>query len=128
MIWSVTSTAYTGSSSGRFVPRRIADQLADYVGIRTKNRGELRRQIVERQRRRDQQVEHRIAKQHECRRKPPPMAPARPMRGRNLADLARDEAQPTAMERFAERQRDIAAAVPAQLDDRSEEHTSELQS
>src|SRR5262245_62128459 len=117
MIWSVTSTAYTGSSSGRFVRRRIADQLADHVGIRTENRRELRRQLVERQRRRDQQVEHRIAEQRERRRKPPSMAPARPMGGRDLADLARDEPQPTAMERFAEWQRDIASPVPAQLDD-----------
>src|SRR5262249_24848313 len=39
------------------------------------------------------------------------------MRGRDLADLTRNEPQAPAMKRFTERGSDFAAAVPAQLDD-----------
>src|SRR5262245_1479999 len=45
------------------------------------------------------------------------MRPARPVRGRDLADLARDDGEPPAVERAAERERDLALTVPAELDD-----------
>ena len=45
------------------------------------------------------------------------MRERRPVRGRDLADLARNELQPAAVERAAERHRDRPRPVPAQLDD-----------
>jgi hypothetical protein len=44
------------------------------------------------------------------------MRPARPVRRRNLPDLARYEPQAPAVKRLAERNRDVAGPIPAQLD------------
>src|SRR4051794_29795107 len=85
MICSVTSTANTKNTS-RLFGFRIADQRAARVSVR-KDRGQTRGQIIECRGRRKQSVEGGIVKQRECRRKSPGMAPARPMRRRNLADL-----------------------------------------
>ena len=51
--------------------------------------------------------------QVERRRQPPRRGPARPMRRRDLADLARDDRQAPAVERAAERERNLAS--PYQL-------------
>src|SRR5262249_18260178 len=122
MIWSETSTAYTGHPlfvvgwSVHCRSRRIADQLADHVGGRVENRRQPRRQILEIDRRRDQGVEHGVAEQCQCRLEAPAVAPTGAVRGRDLADLARDEPQPAAVEGFPERHGHVAAAVPAELD------------
>src|SRR5437868_12608328 len=57
MMWSDTSTAYTDAPLG------IADELAQNTARRVENAGQLGRQIGERNRRRDQRVQHRIVQQ-----------------------------------------------------------------
>ena len=44
------------------------------------------------------------------------MRPARPVRRRHMADLARHQPQPAAMERAAERNRHLGIAIPAQFE------------
>ena len=51
----------------------------------------------------DQHVERRIGEQPQRRLQPPPVAPARAPPGRHQPDLARDQPQPPAVERAAER-------------------------
>src|SRR5262245_60497836 len=116
MIWSETSTAYTENSFS-FGGGRIADQLPDRVAIGAEHRRQLRRQVRKRDGRRDQPVEHGIPEQRERGRQPPAMGPARAVRRRDLADLARDDPQAAAVEGFAERRGDVAFAIPAELDD-----------
>ena len=53
----------------------------------------------------------------ERRGEPASMRPPRPVRRGDVADLARDQPQPPAVERLAERRRHLGCAVPAQLDD-----------
>src|SRR5712672_3010905 len=79
---------------------RIVDQLAQYAALGAENTGQSRRQVVERG------------------GGPAAMRPARPMRGRDLPDLARHQPEAAAVERAAERDRDLAGAVPAHLQHR----------
>src|SRR4029453_10042443 len=118
MIWSDTSTAYTRDlSSGGGAGRRITDQLADDIGLGIEDRGQIRRQILEGHRRRDQPIERRVGGERDGRRQATPERPTRTMRRRDLTDLARHELEAAAVECFAERNGDLAAAVPAQPPD-----------
>ena len=63
---------------------------------------------------REQRIERRIGQQIERGGEPPAVRPARPVRGRDAPDLARDQAQAAAVERAAERDRDVSPA-PYQL-------------
>src|SRR6266568_1519134 len=128
MMWSETSTPNTGVSSAPDQGSTIIDQLAQYAAGRRKNRGQLCGEIGERDRGSQQRVEGRIGEQVERRREPALRGPSCAMRGRNTSDLARHEPQAAAVEGLAQRDRHLAGSVPAQLDHRSEEHTSELQS
>src|ERR1019366_728059 len=85
MIWSETSTANTGTSrSIGLRGARIADQRAARVGLRAENLRQSLRQALERHRRRQQAVEHRIGQEIERRRQAPRPAPAQPVRARDL--------------------------------------------
>src|ERR1700704_1314424 len=88
MIWSDTSTANTGTSRS-VGGRRIADQRATRVRLRSENLNQSLRQIFERHRRRQQAVEDRIGEQLEGRGQTARSAPADPVRGRDPAALGR---------------------------------------
>src|SRR5687768_13217494 len=64
---------------------------------------------------RDERVERRVPQQVQRRLEPAPVGPARSHRRGDLAHLRAQEPQPPAVERLAQRQRDLARAVPAQL-------------
>src|SRR5262245_20870705 len=115
MIWSDTSTANTGTSTPS-TGCRIADQRAACVARRREQAGQPSGQLVEVDGRRQQGVERRIVEQRHRGGKPAGGRPARSMRGRDLADLARHKPQPPAVKRLAKRRRDVAGPVPAQLD------------
>src|SRR5581483_1355469 len=95
MIWSDTSTAYTN-----LLPAgsRIADQWTARVAVGGEYRRQARGKFGKRHRRREQGVERRVGQQRQRRREPLPMGPARPMRRRDLSDLAGNEPQPPAVE------------------------------
>src|SRR5215831_1437215 len=114
MMRSRTSTANMATS----ILRRIIDQLAQDRARRRQDFWHAHRQLDERDRGREQRVEPRVGEQVERGRDPAPMRPARPVRGRDLADLARDQLEAAAVERAAERRRHVARAVPAHLEDR----------
>src|SRR5262245_2065502 len=116
MIWPDTSTANTGTST-LSTSCRIADQRAARVARRREQARQPSGQLVEVDGRRQQGVERRIVEQRDRGGKPAPRRPARPMRRRDLADLACHKPQPPAVKRLAERRRDVARPVPAQLDD-----------
>src|SRR6186997_3341337 len=60
MMWSETSTAYTDAPSVG-----IADELAQHAACGREDPGKFGGQVVERNRRRDQRVEHRVFQQVE---------------------------------------------------------------
>src|SRR5262245_11774776 len=97
--------------------RRIADQRAARVAVGRQQIGKPRWQLIEIDRRSKKHVERRILEQREGGSKPAAMRPARAMGGRDLADLARDDAQPAAGKGFAVRHGDLTRTVPAQLHD-----------
>src|SRR5882672_120127 len=97
---------------------RIVDQLAQYAALGAENTGQSRRQVVERDGGRQQRIEPRIRQEVERGGEPAAMRPARPMRGRDLPDLARHQPEAAAVERAAERDRDLAGAVPAHFQHR----------
>src|SRR5262249_581867 len=109
--------AEQGLSSAADASSTIVDHLAQDPTVRRKDFGQLRGQILERDGGGEQYIECRIGEEGERRLEPAPRAPARGRGGRNAPDLARDEPQPTAVERLAKRDGNLAAAVPAQLDD-----------
>src|SRR6185436_4682538 len=113
MIWSETSTAYKGNLRSS----RIADERAARVRIDRQDRAEALRQVGEFDWRRDQRVERAVVEQRKRRRHTLLIRPARPVGCSNLADLARNELQPPAVERLTERRGDVAGAIPAHLDD-----------
>src|SRR4029453_5255227 len=114
MIWSDTSTANTRTS--RFsASRRIADQRAARVVRGRQQRGDPPRQLGKIDGRRQEEGERRVVEQRERSGEPAPMRPARTVRGRDLPDLACDEAQPPAVKGFAERHRNLPGALPAQF-------------
>src|SRR5262249_13765913 len=117
MMWSETSTPNKVCPPRLMRCSRIVDHLAQYPALRRKDFGQSRRQILERDGRREQRIERRIGEQRERSLESTPRAPARAMRGRNAPDLARNEPQPAAVECPAQRNRNLAAAVPAELDD-----------
>src|SRR6516165_3430756 len=67
---------------------RIADQLADNVGLCREHRGQPGGELLEAKRRRNQRIERRIAEESKRRGKPTPGRPANAMRGRDPAHLA----------------------------------------
>ena len=71
MMWSRTSTVNKGYLS------RITDELAEYAAPGLQDIGKTRRQFAERNGRREQSVEPRIAQELERRLQPPAMRPAR---------------------------------------------------
>src|SRR6266545_1451160 len=93
MTWSRTSTANIGAPSGG-----IIDDLAQQAAVRRQDLRQPRGQIVKRDGGREQRLEARIGQEFEGRGEPAAVRPARPVRGSDLADLARDQPQPAAME------------------------------
>src|ERR1700687_1517772 len=110
MMWSRTSTANKGPPSG------VGNGLAQYAASGVENIGQPPRQIVKRNRRRQQRVEPGIGEQSERRGEPPPVGPARPVRRRDPPHLARQQPQPAAVEGAAERRRHRRIAVPAHFE------------
>ena len=80
--------------------------------------GSLRRQVGERDRRRDQGVERGVVQQVERGGKTAAIVPARAMRRRDLADLAGDELEAAGVEDVAERDFHFVGAVPGQFQHR----------
>src|SRR3984893_2900275 len=99
MMWSETSTAYTATPKGS---DGIADELAQRAARGIENVGQLSRQVAERDSRRQQAVQHRIVQEVERGGKTAAIIPARPMRGRDFADLAGDQPQAAGMKAPAE--------------------------
>src|SRR5271155_2898535 len=119
MMWSRTSTANIGYLRGSTtLGRGIGDELAKDVALRGENTGESNWKLVKLDRRRDQGVQPWIGEQVERRRQSASPSPARPMRWRDLADLAGEEFEAAAMEGAAERDCDVAGAIPAHLEHR----------
>src|ERR1700752_2917840 len=71
MMWSETSTAYTDAPSG------IADELAQHAALGVEDVGQLRRQVREGDRRRDQRVERGVFQQIQGGGKTAAIVPAR---------------------------------------------------
>src|SRR5262249_8470755 len=94
MMRSRTSTAYIRTS----VRLGIVDERAQDRAHRRKDSRHARRQLGERHRRREQRIEPRVGEQVEGGRDAAPMRPARAVRGRDLADLARDQPEAAAVE------------------------------
>src|SRR5665647_232959 len=112
MIWSRTSTANKGPPSG------VGNELAEYAASGVENTGQPPRQILKRNRRRQQRVKPGIGEQSERCGEPPPMRPARPVRRCDLPHLARHQPQPAAVEGAAERRRHRRVAIPAHFEHR----------
>src|SRR6266850_1337219 len=119
MIWPLTSTAYKRHLVFNLIgsAARIADQRTRRAGVRGQHRRQSRRQLLEGHGRRQQAIERCIVQQRQRRRQPACVAPARAMRGRDPADLTGDKSQAAAVKLLAEGRRDVASAIPAQLDD-----------
>src|SRR5262245_3363324 len=98
MIRSRTSTAYIGPSDWL----RIVDELAQDRADRRQDLRRVRRQVRERDRRREQRVEPRVGEQIEGSRDAALVRPARAVRWGDLADLARDQLETSAVEGAAE--------------------------
>src|SRR5215475_15231697 len=113
MMWSRTSTAYTGI----FLGLTVVDALAQDRTASAQDGRQPRRQVRKCDRRLEQDVQPVVGEQTERMFETAARAPLPTMRGRNLADLARDQPKPTAMERAAQRHRNRRVAIPAQLDD-----------
>ena len=71
-------------------------------------------------RRRDQRFERIVGQQAKRRGKAATMAPARPVRGGDLADLARQKPQAPAVERLPERRRDLRDLALDRIERRNE--------
>src|SRR3954470_2928546 len=119
MTWSRTPTVnmplppLPAAGSGA----RVAHPLAEHAGrVDGKPRDDLRER-GERHVAADQALERGIAQQLERLGEPAGVAPARAGRRGDRADLRAQQAQAAAVEGLAERQRHLAVAVPAQLQD-----------
>src|ERR1700674_4659323 len=86
---------------------RIIDTLTQNAASRREDLRQPRRQIFERNRRREQRIKTRIGVVRKGRFEPRAMRPARPVRRGNLADLTGDESQAAAVERAAKRYRNV---------------------
>src|SRR5579871_246089 len=112
MMRSRTSTAYMRTSTCFW----IIDELAQDRAHRCQDFRNAHRQLGERHAGREQRIEPRVGEQVEGSGDAPRMGPTRPVRRRDLADLARDQLEAAAVEGAAERRRDVAGAVPAHLE------------
>jgi len=97
--------------------RRVPNEPTDHVRLRIEDRGELGGQLLKRNRRRNEPIKHGIVKERKCCCETSSRAPARAPRGRDSADLARQEPQSSGVKGFPERRAYLAAPIPAQLDD-----------
>jgi membrane glycosyltransferase len=94
----------------------ISNQGTNRAVTLGENRWQARWKVIESDRRSGQRIEPRIQQKPERSGEPALRRPAGPMRGRDTADLAGNEAQPARMEGAAEWRRDVASAVPAEFE------------
>src|SRR5690348_15026358 len=95
MIWSETSTAYTGPSlfsslhpAGGRSSKSIIDHGAEHIGFGRKQPRQLLRQVAEPRSLIEERIERRIGEQLDGCREPAGMGELRAPRRRDLADLA----------------------------------------
>jgi hypothetical protein len=108
MIWSETSTAYTGIPFASWFHRHSGSAGRPGCCPFWNTAGKLAGKSANGMAGASKNVEHRIRKQRKRGREASPVAPARAMGRRDFADLARNQPQAAAVERFAERRRDVA--------------------
>src|SRR4051794_14798960 len=98
MMWSDTSTAYTATPRGS---DGIADELAQRAARGMQDIRQPGRQVAQPDSRRQQGVQHRIVQEVERGGKTAAIVPTRPVRGRDLADLAGNQPQAPGMKAAA---------------------------
>src|ERR1700754_677328 len=113
MMWSRTSTAYTGALLG------IIDTLAQDAASGSENARQACGEIGKRDRCFEQHIQSVVGKQAQRLLQTPAISPCRAVGWRDHADLARHEPETAAVECAAERHRNIGVAIPAELEDRS---------
>src|SRR5450432_250615 len=110
MMWSRTSMA------NKALSLRIGDKLAKYATLGLKNIGKLCRQIAKCHQRTEQHVEPRIGQLFNRGGQTALMRPIGPVRRGDMADLARNELEPAAVEGAAKQHRHLGIAIPAQFE------------